>query len=216
LVLKGQFLERLTLIPVGKLALEGLWHRGDRAPALLIVPPPPEEGGSMDHVVGAELSWAAARAGHATLRFNFKGVGASQGTRGDEASCREDLQAALETLLESAGVDQAVVAGVEGAARPLQALHAQPSSAAHMAGACFVAPPGLDLELLERARTPALVVVGQQDGRLRRADVARSLAAVGGRMEVIVGADAGFLRHLPHMGRTVAAWLDQVGVPTPR
>ena len=42
----------------------------------------------MDHVVCAELAWAAARAGRPVLRFNFRGVGASQGSRGDAASRR--------------------------------------------------------------------------------------------------------------------------------
>ena len=44
----------------------------------------------MDHVVAAEVAWAAATAGHPTLRFNFRGVGASQGEQGDPAA-RLDL-----------------------------------------------------------------------------------------------------------------------------
>jgi SAM-dependent methyltransferase len=69
MVSRGQYLERPALIPLGAEVLEGLWHRGERTPPLLIVPPPPGTG-SMDHVVCAELAWAAARAGYPVLRFN--------------------------------------------------------------------------------------------------------------------------------------------------
>jgi len=64
MVSRGQYLERPALVPVGQLVLEGLWHRGSKTPPVLVLPPPPEAG-SMDHVVCAELAWAAARAGRA-------------------------------------------------------------------------------------------------------------------------------------------------------
>ncbi|HZH75420.1 MAG TPA: alpha/beta hydrolase, partial [Archangium sp.] len=71
MVLKGQFLERSTLIPVGPEVMEGVAHRGDERPPLLVLPPRPEDGGGMDHVIGAELAYAAASAGYPTLRFNY-------------------------------------------------------------------------------------------------------------------------------------------------
>src|SRR5258706_14457981 len=100
MVASGQFLERPTLIPLAsKEVMEGLAHRGTRKPSLLVLPPLPHEG-SMDHVVGAELAWAAAHAGFPTLRFNWRGVGASQGERGSfEADARAALQAASQRVL---------------------------------------------------------------------------------------------------------------------
>ena len=61
----------------------------------------------MDHVVAAELVWAAARAQHPTLRFNFRGVGASQGERGGPGTWAEDVNAAESTLLERAQATRA-------------------------------------------------------------------------------------------------------------
>src|SRR5687768_14662872 len=103
MVLKGQFLERPTLIPVGGVVLEGLSHRGDKRPPLLIVPPTPEEGGSMDHVVAAEVAWAAATRGFPTLRFNFQGVAGSQGKRSSGAALVADAEQALALVHENAG-----------------------------------------------------------------------------------------------------------------
>src|SRR5919201_77207 len=77
MVTRGQFLERPALVPVKDVVMEGLWHRGERRPPLLIIPPAPEEGGSMDHVVATEAAWAAATRGFPTLRFNFRGTGGS-------------------------------------------------------------------------------------------------------------------------------------------
>ena len=104
MVMKGQFLERPTLIPLPSgLVLEGVSHRGERRPALLVLPPPHLEGGGMDHVVGAELAFAVSRVGHPTLRFNYRGVAGSQG----EVSKRpgdwlEDAREALKLARENA------------------------------------------------------------------------------------------------------------------
>src|SRR3954463_13989466 len=100
------------------MVMEGLSHRGRERPPLLIVPPPAEEGGSMDHVVAAELAWAAATAGFPTLGFNFRGVGASQGPRGAPADRAEDARAALQLLGENAGTGAVVVASIWGSAHP--------------------------------------------------------------------------------------------------
>src|SRR6478672_4831605 len=110
MVLRGQFLERPTLIPVGEHVLEGLWHRGMLAPPLLVLPPPPQDGSGMVHVVCAELAWAAARANHAELRFNFRGVGASQGKRGGGTAQLKDAEAALALVEENVQAPAAVVA----------------------------------------------------------------------------------------------------------
>jgi len=115
MVTRGQFLERPTLIPVGSGVLEGLWHRGAKLPPLLILSPPWAEGGSMDHVLVAELAWASAQAGHASLRFNYRGVGASQGSRSGEWEQTEDVLAAMSLLQENTGAPQVALAALGGA-----------------------------------------------------------------------------------------------------
>src|SRR5438105_9939041 len=79
MVLAGQYLERSVTVRVGELALDALYHRGTREPPCLLASPHPALGGSMTATVIAELAWALTRAGHPTLRFDYRGVGGSQG-----------------------------------------------------------------------------------------------------------------------------------------
>lgn len=204
MVQKGQFLERATLVPVGREVMEGTAHRGAKAPPLLVIPPRPDEGGGMDHVIAAELVWAAANAGFPTLRFNHRGVGASQGTRGKDLALLEDAEAALRMLMENAGTTAVAVAALHGGAQVALALQAKHPS---VGGLCLVAPADIAPEVLSRVTCPLLVVQGEQDARLPRAKVAAAVAQAGGDLEVIDDAGATFQRNLPQVGRAVAAWL---------
>jgi uncharacterized protein len=199
MVSRGQYLERPALIPLGAEVLEGLWHRGERTPPLLIVPPPPGTG-SMDHVVCAELAWAAARAGYPVLRFNFRGVGASQGAVGDAASRVEDADAALRLLRENTDTVDVVVAVVgESLDTGLRLAQLHPG----LLGCVLVSPPA-DPELV-RASVPLLCIVGALEPG--QAGLAALVQQAGGRLVPVPEADARFLRHLPRIGRATVEWL---------
>jgi len=202
-VSRGQYLERPALVPVGREVLEGLWHRGSRAPSLLVVPPPPDAG-SMDHVVCAELAWASARAHHPVLRFNFRGVGASQGPRGDAAARAEDAAAALRLLRENTGQLDVAVAAVGGSAgTALRLAHDHPGVVAVV----LISPP-LDM-LGEAPGVPLLVIAGEEEPG--RAGLVAAAQASSGRVEVVGGADARFQRNLPEVGRLALGWLGATG-----
>jgi len=68
-------------IPAPAGVLEGVWHLPDSAPSAIAVVahPLPIMGGTMDNKVVTTLAKAFAELGFATLRFNFRGVGASTG-----------------------------------------------------------------------------------------------------------------------------------------
>ncbi|HET9450629.1 MAG TPA: alpha/beta hydrolase [Aggregicoccus sp.] len=204
MVLKGQFLERSTLIPLqgAGVVLEGTAHRGERQPPLLVLPPRPEEGGGMDHVLAAELAFAAARSGHATLRFNYRGVGASQGGRG--GSLVEDASAALDVALENARARTAAVAALHGSAPVALELAAQRPEAC---GLCLIGPRELSLPALERLSVPLLVILWAGDTRTPRAPLAAALAASGGTLELVQDEGPAFPRNLPAVGHLVARWL---------
>ncbi len=99
--------EESVTIPCGELQLEGLIAVPEAAtPArgAVICHPHPQYGGSMyNNVVEAALE-AAWRLGMATLRFNFRGVGASGGQYGGGAGEVEDAKAAMRFLLAREGV----------------------------------------------------------------------------------------------------------------
>ncbi|MCK6552090.1 alpha/beta hydrolase, partial [Myxococcota bacterium] len=72
MVRRGEYLERAVVVPGAAAPIEGLFHRGSKAPPAVFAPPHPSAG-SMEAPVVAELAWAVTRAGHATLRFNYPG-----------------------------------------------------------------------------------------------------------------------------------------------
>ena len=203
--MKGQFLERPTLIPVGSSVLEGLSHRGERRPSVLLIPPAPSEG-SMDDVLAAELAWSCAQAGHPELRFNFRGVGASQGTRGDLRARTEDAAAALELVEANAGGLPAVVVAL-GASAPvaLALVDRRPS----VRGLALIRPADIGWGALANVAIPLLVVLAQ-DGPQPRAVVSEAVQAAGGTLEVVASADAKFTRGLAEVGRALIAWLQSL------
>ncbi|ATB40162.1 alpha/beta hydrolase [Cystobacter fuscus] len=207
MVLKGQYLERPALIPVGREVMEGVAHRGQVRPPLLVLSPTPEEGGGMDHVIGAELAFAAATAGHATLRFNYRGVGGSQGERGTGAALIDEAEAALTVVLENAQAPTAAVAAMHGSARVALGLRARHSG---VAGLCLVSPRGVTPGELTGLGRELLVVVGELDATLPRAELARAVDAAGGTLEVVEGAGAHLHHALPIVGKQVRAWLKRL------
>ncbi len=101
----------MVVIPEGDLHLEGLYHRGEHQPAV-IAPPHPYYGGSMDSPVLNETAYSFYRLKHASLRFNFKGVGASQGQMTDSTqSAVEDYRAAVTQILLTCPDHEKVIAG---------------------------------------------------------------------------------------------------------
>jgi alpha/beta superfamily hydrolase len=118
---RGEVLERMTTIAGPQGSLEALWYPGGvnavkhRAPVLLC-PPHPSLGGNIDSPVLADLVWMLGRRRHPTLRFNYAGVGASLGVRGDPArdlqSLVDDAAAGVLHLLQTTGEQRCCVVGL--------------------------------------------------------------------------------------------------------
>ena len=227
MVLAGEFLERSTLIPrprpgADSLTLEGLYHRGEQAPGVVICAPHPRMGGSMDSPVVAELAWALSRAGHATLRFNYQGVGASHGTiqaTSDGLSPNpatidaveeeiEDARAAVSQLRASVSHQRVAIAGYSfGAAVALGIARGEPLIS-HL---ILVAPPTrlFDFAALQEVTQPTLVVAGHKDAWVDRLQISELVAnRTDAAWEVIAVADHTFSRGLTELGDLVVGWLD--------
>lgn len=86
--------------PAGR--LEGLLDEPARARGVAVVfaHPHPLHGGTMHTKVVFQGAKALAQIGCAVLRFNFRGVGASEGTWGGGEGEREDFKAALDWLAQ--------------------------------------------------------------------------------------------------------------------
>lgn len=103
--------ESLTITVDDQISLEGEFRAGDGQIGVVITHPHPLHGGSMHTPVPECLFDAATNLSLPALRFNFRGVGASTGTHDNGVGERADVQAAVNTLVEHASIDQAIIAG---------------------------------------------------------------------------------------------------------
>lgn len=210
MVSKGQFLERPTLIPVsGGLVLEGVSHRGARVPPLLVLPPPPIEGSGMDHVVGAELAYAASQLGHSTVRFNYRGVGASQGQASRSVDdWLDDARQALGLASENARGARVALAAI-GAS---DAVALKLASLTPIAGLALISPSIVGPQDFESGVAwPLAVIVPELDEAVPRAAWSAVLGRVGGDFTLVPGATRGWQRNLPLVGKAVTSLLERVG-----
>ena len=84
--------------PAGRLEARYQPAKDKRAHAALLLHPHPQHGGTMNNKVVYTLFRAFSRSGFAALRFNFRGVGKSQGAWGGGAGELADAAAALDWL----------------------------------------------------------------------------------------------------------------------
>jgi alpha/beta superfamily hydrolase len=102
--------EQTVRFPSGEahpVELEGVLHlpTSDRYPAAIVCHPHPLYGGTMDNSVVAGIAQELAARGVAVLRFNFRGVGRSQGRFDGGAGETDDARGALAFLRAQDGVD---------------------------------------------------------------------------------------------------------------
>jgi uncharacterized protein len=90
--------------------LEGLFSEGTDGKGVVITHPHPLYGGDMNNVVVESIAKVYREKGYSTLRFNFRGVGASHGRYDDGEGEQKDVLAAR-AYLEQAGVKQVDLAG---------------------------------------------------------------------------------------------------------
>jgi len=152
--------EKITF-PSGALSLEGLLSRGEVDRGVVISHPHPLYGGEMRNQVVGIIQEVLAGKGWTTLRFNFRGVGRSQGEYGEGVGEQEDVRAAVQYLKEL-GIKEIYLAGYSfGAWVNAQAAQDHPD----VAGSILVAPPQamMDFFFLKDDHKTRLVIAGERD-----------------------------------------------------
>ena len=131
---------------------------------VVVCHPHPLFGGNMDNSLVMALCRALDEEGFATLRFNFRGVGNSEGpfTKG-EKEC-EDVRAALDVLRRWPGVDRrrlGLVGYSFGASMLLAGLPAYKAAKA----LAVISPPlaSFEHQKIGRDKRPKLFIVGGRD-----------------------------------------------------
>jgi hypothetical protein len=151
----------------GKLSLEGVLSIPDGSgifPAVIVCHPHPLYGGSIDNNVVFSLCQALTQASFISFRFNFRGVGRSEGDFGHGISEQEDVESAVSFVTTVKQVDSSRI-GVAG----------------YSAGAVFALPVGVrdrrikalaaisppfsmsDFQFLKVCPKPKLLISGSAD-----------------------------------------------------
>ena len=153
--------------------LEASYHHSDtpNAPLALILHPHPQHGGTMNNRVTYTMFKTFAMRGFSTLRFNFRGVGQSEGEYSDGEGELADAAAALDWMQElNQNAPYVWVAGFSfGAWIGMQLLMRRPE----IRGWVSIAPPAHteDFTFLAPCPTSGLVVHGDADTIVPREDV---------------------------------------------
>ncbi|MDA8125590.1 MAG: alpha/beta hydrolase [Deltaproteobacteria bacterium] len=204
--------EERVFFGTGGMRLEGLYAPGTGERAALICHPHSLMGGTMETPVVETVAQALFRAGFSTLRFNFRGVGGSDGAFDEGRGEGEDLLSAA-AFLEDRGTKAVLPAGYSfGAWVAAGALTKRP-----FLPALLVAPPVamFPFELATLRGRVGLIVCGDNDPYCP-AKAARAMAAeVSCRVEVLAGEDHFFGRGLERLGGSVAVYAKRLPGPVP-
>jgi alpha/beta superfamily hydrolase len=195
--------------------LEGRYHHSKEgnAPIALLLHPHPQHGGTMNNKVVYTLYHAFVKRGYSTLRFNFRGVGRSQGQfdRGEgELSDAASALDWLQTYNPNAGA--CWIGGFSfGAWIGMQLLMRRPEIDAFIA----VAPPAnmFDFSFLAPCPASGLIIQGDRDQLVPAESVQRLINKLMHQRDIridhrmIAGADHFFQNQLEPLSAAVDAYI---------
>jgi len=196
--------------------LEGRYHHSKttNAPIALILHPHPQQGGSMNNKVVYALHYVFSRRGFSVLRFNFRGVGRSQGVFDNGQGELSDAASALDWLQSiNANAANCWVAGFSfGAWIGMQLLMRRPE----ISGFISVSPPAnrQDFTFLAPCPSSGLIVHGDKDEIVPDAAVAKLAAKLSTQKTITVdytvipGATHFFTDHLEDLATAVDGYLE--------
>ncbi len=200
--------------PAGR--LEARYHHepAPDSPIALILHPHPEFGGTMNNQVVYSLYYMFARRGFSVLRFNFRGVGRSQGVWDGGPGELSDAAAALDWLqIVKPDARTCWIAGVSfGTWIAMQLLMRRPE----IDGFICVAPPSnlYDFSFLAPCPSSGLMINGDKDRVVPTqsvADLAAKLKTQKGIKidhEVIPGANHFFADKTEELAEVVGSYVD--------
>ncbi len=177
------------------LKIEGLLEKKNGKKGVIVTHPHPLYGGDMHNPVVESILRSYWKADYTTLRFNFRGVGRSQGVHTDGIGEKNDVKSA-QTYLADFGLVHIDLAGYSFGAW-INALVAAESS-------CFenlvlISPPVgmIDFKTVSQLPSLKLVVTGSNDD-IASAELIEKLLPSwnqSARFEVINGADHFYMGH---------------------
>lgn len=209
------------LIPVAHGHLEAVLKEPDSPPrgAAVVCHPHPLFGGTMHTKAVYRAAQALSDVGLVTLRFNFRGVGASTGTHDDGVGERDDARAALDWLgarypglpLLAGGFSfgSLVALSVGAADERVRALLGL--------GLPLMRDARYDYTFLKRVPKPVLVVQGEEDEFGSGEHVAGVLAPLGSHITLVrvPGSDHYFTDRVQDLQHAVRSFFEDGPGSTP-
>jgi len=190
--------------------LEGIFEKpkGEAPfPAVVVCHPHPLYGGDMYNNVVSVICQALAQESIATLRFNFRGVGRSEGNHEEGVGEQDDVGAALDFLQSSDGVDKRRLglAGYSFGTRVVMPVALRDSRVRAVA---LVSPflEDADWQRLKTYGVPKVFICGSEDSFISPHKVKRLVgeAAPPSECEMVTGADHFWCGFEAKIGRKVS------------
>ena len=202
------------------LSLEAEWDAPETPRAVLVFcHPHPQMGGTMNAPLLLAVRDELLLAGWAILRFNFRGIGASEGTSSIGIEEVNDAEAALEEAKRRAGSLPVALAGwsfgaavatrVAGGRTDLSALVAIAPAVVEKPGVTAGLPPPNDVALA----MPALFVVGANDDLTAPVACSRWANEAGATYVEMKGANHFFWAKYPALAGVIKDFLEEAIEP---
>jgi len=198
--------------------LEGRYHPAKRsnAPLALLLHPHPQHGGTMNNKIIYNLYQTFTERGFSTLRFNFRGVGRSQGRFDSGQGELSDAASALDWMQsQNPATSSCWIAGFSfGAWVAMQLMMRRPE----IHGFISIAPPASQHDFTFLAPCPAsgMILHGDKDEVIPQSSVDK----LAGKLQkqkniqidyrIIHGADHFFQDHLDKIDEHVNDYLDKM------
>lgn len=179
--------------------------------AAIVCHPHPLFGGTMHNKVVYRIAKAFQDAGFAVLRFNFRGVGSSQGEHDEGHGEQDDLRAAIKFMKEKYPEAEAWVAGFSfGSVVMLRAACSDSSIRALVAAGVPVSK--YDFREVIGCDKPKLFVQGESDEFGRAADLERFVAKLSEpkTLKIIEGVGHFFEGRLGELEKAVSDFINSV------
>ncbi len=194
--------------PAGR--IEALVSEPESAPAVAVLcHPHPQHGGTMNNKVVHTLARTLAGTGFATIRFNFRGVGESEGSYADGRGEVDDARAIIDHARQHWPGLPVWLGGFSFGAMVAIVAAAQQD----IAGLVSVAPPvdRMDIAEIVQPRCRWLILIGDEDELVDVDTVVEWVNRLdpGPQLRVLEGVDHFFHGRLIQLGECVQAWMDE-------
>ncbi|HER27025.1 MAG TPA: alpha/beta fold hydrolase [Rhodospirillales bacterium] len=197
--------------------LEGRYHHSKRpsAPVALVLHPHPLHGGTMNNKVTYSLYQTFVKAGFSVLRFNFRGVGRSQGQHDNGLGELSDAASALDWMqTHNPNATTCWIGGFSfGAWIAMQLMMRRPE----IGGFISISPPAEDSDFSFLAPCPAsgLIIHGEKDEIVPKEAVDKLAAKLSAQKnitityETVPGTDHFFSDSMDILNGHVSDYLDK-------